>query len=272
MTVISITYAPIAPLMMGFATLGLCLYYLAYRYNLLFVNATTIDTKGYVYAKALQHTLVGCYLAAICLIGLLAIRAAVAPLVLMIIFLIAMVLYHISLNSAMKPLLLYLPRSLEAEEQALLNSHDRLLDRDGAYGDNTGVPHGVQSNTFAKKTFTDKGTPTPKKVSFLKKFFRPDVYCNYAEMRKLVPHDFADISYSPEVERDAYQHPAVTNIVPLLWVPRDPMGVSRQEVSHTNQVTPMTDEGAYFLETGKLVWDQDVMEGRAPIHEDKIYY
>jgi hypothetical protein len=109
-------------------------------------------------------------------------------------------------------------------------------------------------------------------VSAFKRFLRPDVYASYAVLRKLVPQDYAEIRYSPEVERDAYQDPAVNAIAPLLWVPHDEMGVSRQECLHTNKVTPMTDEGAFFNEKGKIVWDEDETGGRPPIFEEKIYY
>ena len=261
---ISITYAPIAPLMMGFAVIGLCLYYIAYRYNLLFVNTSVIDTKGFVYAKALKHTLVGCYLAVICLIGLFGIQYAAAALILMIIFLVFMILFHISLNNAIDPLLHYLPRSLEAEEQSLLADHEGIHQHDGAFGNNT--KNGMEET----KAAGEKSKPGQPKVSFIKKWLRPDLYCSYQMCRKLVPHDFAEIIYSPETERDAYQHPAVTNITPLLWIPRDEMGVSRQECAHTNKVTPMTDEGAHFNEKGKIVWDQDALDGRAPIYEEKV--
>ena len=247
--------------MMGFATIGLCLYYVAYRYNLLFVNTSSIDTKGYVYAKALNHTLVGCYLSVICLIGLFGIQAAPAPLALMIVFLIFMILFHISLNNAVKPLMYYLPRSLEAEEASLLENMEALAHHDGAIGQNT-HKNGVGNGAYESKEATEHTTEPTKKVSFFKKFLRPDIYCDFKTMRKLVPHDFAEIIYSPEVERDAYQHPAVTNITPLLWVPRDEMGVSRAEARDTSKITPMTDEGATFNDKGKIVWDQEYMEGK----------
>ena len=40
-------------------------------------------------------------------------------------------------------------------------------------------------------------------------------------------------TYSAEAERDAYCHPSITSQAPLLWIPRDPLGVSSQEVAHT---------------------------------------
>jgi calcium permeable stress-gated cation channel len=185
-----------------------------------------------------------------------------------VVLLVIMILYHISLNNAINPLLYYLPRSLEAEETALLADHEALQAHDGAYGKNH-IAKNVAEETKQVSEKSDGGKP---KVNFFKKWLRPDIYCSYSEMRKLVPHDFAEILYSPETERDAYQHPAATNVTPLLWVPRDEMGVSRQECAHTNKVTPMTDEGAHFNDKGKVVWDQEALDGRAPIYEEKIYY
>ena len=267
LTVISITYSCIAPLIMGFATIGLWLFYMAFRYNMLFVNTSDVDTKGLVYPRALQHTLVGCYLAVICMIGLFGIRAATGPLILMIILLIAMVLYHISLNAAIQPLLLHLPRSLEVEE-ALLTDPEA-----GSSSSGGREKGGGSADSFATSDTQHPLGPAPhKQPSVIKKFIRPDIYANYATMRRLVPHGFAEIAYSPEVERDAYLHPAVTDESPLLWIPRDSMGVSRQECAHTSEVTPMTDAGAGFNEKGRIVWDRDALEGRPPIYEEKIYY
>jgi len=251
---------------------------IAYRYNLLFVQTSDVDTKGLTYAKALNHTLVGCYLAVICLIGLTAIQFAAPALVLSIILLVVMILYHVSLNSAIQPLLYYLPRSLEAEEAALLANHDGMAMHDGAYGHN-GLGHSINdvdgkgrdSEATNEKSVNGATNPGHGKASLWKKWLRPDIHCNYDAMRKLVPHDFADIHYTPEQERDAYQHPAVTDSVPLLWIPRDELGVSAQECVHTNKVTPMTDEGAYLNEKGKIVWNH-ASDERPPIYEEKIYY
>lgn len=269
LTVVSITYSAIAPLIMGFATIGLLLFYFAYRYNLLYVNTSIIDTKGLVYAKALKHTLVGCYLSAVCLIGLFAIRSAdggIGPLVLMVIFLIFMILYHISLNSAFEPLLNFIPRSLEAEEQSLVRAETGESPMDGDYYGKTPLTHGSFSSN-------EKSVPANKKApGMIKKFLRPDIYASYHIMRQLVNRDFAEIIYSNEIERDAYQHPAVLDATPLLWVPRDRSGVSRQECAHTNKVTPMTDEGAHLDEKGNIVWDMEGTDGRPPIYEERVYY
>jgi hypothetical protein len=74
------TYSLLAPLVLGFATVGITLFYIAYRYNVLFVTNNTIDTKGLMYPLALQHLLVGVYLGEICMIGLFSISTPSGPL------------------------------------------------------------------------------------------------------------------------------------------------------------------------------------------------
>ncbi|KAK2766798.1 hypothetical protein FQN54_006112 [Arachnomyces sp. PD_36] len=273
--VIAITYSAIAPLVLGFATIGLYLFYFAYRYNMLYVSNTNIDTKGLVYSRALQQTTTGCYLLIVCLIGLFAIgtasdNAALGPLVLMIIFGVFCVLYHMSLMQALDPLLNYLPKNLEAEEEALLASEGKHTNGDGVPS-SSGAAAGADGADPEKAVANGAGTTqTGKKPNFLAKFFRPDVYTNYAAMRSLVPSDFAEISYDPEVARDAYFHPSITADLPLLWIPRDAAGVSRQEVHHSSKVIPISDEDANLDENNKIVWNED--KGQPPIYEDKIYY
>lgn len=252
--------------------------YFAYRYNLLFVYNADIDTKGLVYPRALQQTTTGVYLAILCMIGLFAIKVAIGPLILMIAYLIFAVLYHVSLNSAMDPLLKFLPKSLEAEEESLLALEDGQVSGDGMAnekGTHVAASNNIGRNGTASRggqSSADKDLPAPpqKKPNFISKWLRPGKFTDYHTLRRLVPRGFADISYSPETERDAYYHPAIASPTPLLWIPRDAAGVSRQEVKHTSRVIPITDEGAHFDEKNKIVWDQE--SGRPPIYEEKVYY
>ncbi|KAJ5807439.1 hypothetical protein N7447_010895 [Penicillium robsamsonii] len=289
LTVVAIVYSCIAPLVMGFGTIGLYLFYFAYRYNLLYVSNATIDTQGRCYTRALQHLTVGCYLSMVCLIGLFAIgsganRMALGPLILMIIFLVFVILYHLSLNSAMEPLLNYLPKNLEAEEEGLLaaekannlsslNEQSKTDDLTAPSGSvsphrDSGIAN-VGSVDSAEKGLTEPSSTAPKPNIFTK-FLRPDLYQNYHQMRKLVPGSTDIVTYPAEAERDAYCHPVVNSQPPLLWIPRDPLGVSSQEVAHTMRVIPITDEDAYLDENCKIKWNEE--KGEPPIYEEKIAY
>jgi calcium permeable stress-gated cation channel len=252
-----ITYAAIAPLVLGFATITLGLFHLAWRYNILFVTDTKIDTRGLIYPRALKQLFSGIYISEICMIGLFGASVAIGPLVLMVVFLVFTVLFHVTINNALNPLLYNLPRSLEVEEQSLRLELGAI---------NNGEKNGKSVNEKVSSS------PTEKKPGFVAKFLKPWTHQDYATLRKLVPHDRFDYDnlYTDEVERDAYYPPSVTSPAPLLWIPEDPAGISKQEVRDTGRVIPITDEGCVLTEKNKLEWDTEGV--RPPLWEEKIYY
>ena len=230
------------------------------RYNMIFVYNATIDTKGLVYPRALKHLTVGIYIGEVCLIGLFGINQAPGPTVLMVIFLVFSVLFHMCVLNAYPPLLDTLPRSLEVEEEHLLS-----LEKGHSNGESADeIKNGAESSGGPTSL-----PPPHKKPSLITKWMRPDLYTDYHTLRRLVERDFANIEYTPEIERGAYHNPAVTSEAPLLWIPRDKMGISRQEIAHTSKAIHITDEGAEFDEKGNIHWDPDT---RPPIFQDKIYY
>lgn len=228
---------------MGFATIGLYLFYFAYRYNMLYVSNANIDTQGKVYTRALQQLTVGCYLSVACMIGLFAIgtaqeRIALGPLVLTIILLVFMVLFHVSLNQAMEPLINFLPKNLEAEEQSLLSQSEH---------EGNGAADGDSAEKGLKPTIVADA----KQTNFLVRYLRPDKYASYYHLRQWAPNPDDLPPYTPQVEEDAYYHPSVTAKAPLLWIPHDPLGVSKQEVKHSSKVIDITDEDAWLNEIGR---------------------
>ncbi|KAG0634556.1 hypothetical protein HOY80DRAFT_1059758 [Tuber brumale] len=257
-TVIAITYSIIAPLVLGFAVVGLGLLYFAYRYNFLFVYNVDIDTKGLVYPRALYQTLTGVYLAEVCLIGLFAIRKAVGPLVLQVAFLVFTILFQLSLSSSVEPLLKFLPKNLEKEEERLLSVEDGT---DGAEYELEGLAGPARDGPSKEANHPEgaEGAQT-KPGGFFARFMRPETYYSYAHMRKVIPQDYPEIVYGPEVEKEAYLNPAVSSEPPVLWVPRDEGGVSRQEVAHTSGVIGISDGGAILNEKSRVCW----IEGEMP--------
>ncbi|KAI1806127.1 DUF221-domain-containing protein [Daldinia bambusicola] len=266
--VISITYAAIAPLVLGFATIGLSLFYLAWRYNVFFVTDTQVDTRGLIYPRALKQLFSGIYIAELCMIGIFATSVAIGPLVLMVAFLVFTILFHITLNNAIDPLLYNLPRTLGVEEES--KSQIESSTRHTSYSTvQTGDQDGISD---AKKTSSGNTVVAGKKPGFLAKFLKPWQYCDYESMRKLVPHDQVDTNnfYTDEIERNAYFPPSVSSATPLLWIPEDPMGISKQEVRDSGKVIPITDEGCILSDKNKLEWDTETV--RPPVWEEKIYY
>ena len=237
------TYSCIAPLILGFAFLGLYLVYQAYRYNFLFVYDIQVDTKGLVYPRALQHLLTGLYLAEICLIGLCAIKGAIGPVIIMALFMVGNILAHMSLNDALAPLNSFLPRSLDAEEEMLQEKEDE-----------------VAAINEERR---------PRAMAFWK-WFHPNVYKDYAALRQKIRRNVEGVSYTPEEMRTAYFEPCVASPPPTLWIPRDKWGFSNHEVLETDPVVSITDEGAHLNEKNKIVWDK--YDPHLPLRELKILY
>ncbi|KAH6605370.1 hypothetical protein Trco_007077 [Trichoderma cornu-damae] len=273
--VISITYSVIAPLILFWSSIGMGLFYLAYRYNILFVTETQVDTHGLIYPRALKQLFAGIYLAEICMVGLFAVSKAAGPAVLMAIFLAFTILYHITLSRTLDPLLYGLPRSLQAEEDAI---------QARAAGNGTGISieEGLASNNVSHEDAAAAGkAPGPKvalgasskKGNFVLRFLQPWIYADYASLREWFTSEehFAEpIQYPDDVVAEAYLPPSVSSKTPILWIPLDPAGLSKQEVAASSKVIPMTDEGAALDEKNHITWDAE--GARPPIWEEKIYY
>jgi hypothetical protein len=240
----------------------LYLFYLAYRYNILYVYDTGPDTKGLLYPRAMQQLFVGIYIGEICIIGLLAValgkqpKGGIGPLILMIILLVVTALYHIALNSAIAPLLKYLPKDLGAEER-----HLRRLATGTSVGETT-TNEEVEKNGVTDKPVGDSLLDAPKhpRPNMLTKFLKPHIYADYATMRRLMPTEMLEEQDMDDVlVRDAYLPPSTWAECPRLIVPRDPVGISGPEVLASGKVVPITDAGATLDEKNKIVVDDDKM-------------
>lgn len=250
--------------MLLFAAIGLFFFYFAYRYNFLYVYDTGVDTRGAVYPRALQQLFVGLYIAEVCLLGLFATRlnthGAIGPFVLMILLLLTTVIFNVGLNSALGPLIKFLPKSLEAEERLSLlavESGQTTVAKEDGHDDEKDLEPGAHKNGAGVHT----EIPGPvKKPNILTKFLHPGIYNDYHTMRKLVPGMVSDDDAEDEgMVRDAYLPPAVWSEIPQLVIPRDSLGISQQEIHQTPSVIPIGDHGAVLNDKGKIIVDDDVM-------------
>ncbi|KAK5212168.1 hypothetical protein LTS13_007962 [Exophiala xenobiotica] len=327
--VITLSYALIAPVVLGFAAVGVGFLHVVYRYNLIYVYDSEIDTKGLVYPRALLQMILGLYFAEICMIGLFGLRSAIGPVVLTAILLVITVLVHISLIDAVRPFLNSLPKTLTVEEdrQHLLDTeppnhetsamgrdqYDRWAEpwlydpeqegEEHILGSTRGAADGVRLEgargavdtltdgfkTIVKKKIEKDHPEINAQLGFTAAFFRrwirpdpaqksnwllrwlhPEIYSDYTVLRRLVPEDLPDPKYPEELERDIYFPPSFLGKPPTLWIPKDPGGISRQEVDHTKKVIPVTDEYVSIDEDGRLNIDLD--EPRLVFDIDRLRY
>ncbi len=114
-------------------------------------------------------------------------------------------------------------------------------------------------------------SPDPNvKPNFFIKWLHPEVYADYTILRQMIPADAPDPVLPEDYARKAYYSPSMMTPAPVLWIPQDPGGVSRQEVAHTSKVIQVTDEGAYLDEkTNRIIMDLDAP---SPVIIEKIIY
>ncbi|KAI2603260.1 DUF221-domain-containing protein [Hypoxylon fragiforme] len=270
--IIAIAYSCIAPLVLGFAAAGLSLYYISYRYNLLFVIQPKIDTKGQAYTLALQHLLTGIYIAELSLFGLFVMRTSTGPSIIIVILLIVTVLYNVLMNKYLAPLEQFLPADLTARSE----------------GGDEGAPllasaEEGQANTISHIQRLGQQAHIPQTVAErvldpIARFFEPQFFASYNAMRAWLQEggsfeDEDDVQeYSEEQLRSAYLNPALTSKTPLIWLAKDPMGASKVEISENEQNgLKASDEGAWLDEKGKVKWSvEDFSE--VPIWKKGVKY
>lgn len=297
---LGIVYSVVAPFILFWSTLALFLFYIAYRYNILFVSETAVDTQGLIYPRALKQLFVGIYLGEVAMVGMFAVVKSPGPAVLMAAFLVFTILFHITLMRSLDPLLYGLPRSLEAEETIILQSgathDDGVVDEKGVTNDTNGIngANATGSTNGASSALGKDGKDgkdgkavvpdgndygVEKKGNMFTRFLKPWIFSDYQTLRHMVPQE-QDINFAQfqetgaESERDAYFPPSVNSQPPQLWIPEDPLGVSKHEIAETSKVIPISDKGARLDEKNKVVWSEDLddVEKLPPIYQEREYY
>ncbi|KAI0382531.1 DUF221-domain-containing protein [Hypomontagnella monticulosa] len=268
--IIAIAYSCIAPLVLGFAAAGLSLYYFSYRYNLLFVIQPKIDTKGQAYTLALQHLLTGIYIAELSLLGIFSLRKVTSPLVLIAILFVITILYNALMNKYLTPLEHFLPSDLATSAEEDDETAPLLSPVEEGQAHTTSRIQRLGQRAHIPETVVERV------LEPIARFFEPQVFASYKSMRSWLQDggslDEEIPEYTEEQLQKAYLNPALTAATPLIWIARDPIGVSKNEVSENEQHgLKASDEGAWLDEEGKLKWSsQDFDE--VPIWKQSIVY
>jgi hypothetical protein len=221
------------------------------------VLTNNIDTKGAAYGRALQQLMTGVYISEVCLIGLFSINTSIGPIVLMVVFLIATAIYHAIMRNALRPLVKYLPDSIDGDvsfKHADIGSYELK----------------ANSPPTETQTLTSKGVGK-RKAGLFAKFFDPRKYASHQAVRALVPQ-YAAPRYDEWEEERAYFHPSIRAEKPRLWIVRDDLGISRKEVRDSSSVVDISDEFATFNEKGKVIWNGQEQVDRMPLWEKRVDY
>jgi len=307
---IGLVYSVISPLIMIFNIFTFGLFWMVYRYNLLFVTNFKFDTGGLLFPRAINQLFTGLYIMEICLIGLFFLVqdesgsvACFPQAIIMIVVAVLTFLYQRTLNKAFGPLLTYLPITLEDEavekdkefarqyderrrlalvegeqegddvnellerredQERAADSHAEKIELQKIEADKRAKKHGrhpvIKSANKDRWSASDRGSRLKKSLDLktlerlnpfnqLPVFKSRDVEAqeaeNVANLRRKnraefalfddIPDEIEDLS--PE-ERDrlvarAYQHSALRAKRPVIWIPRDDLGISDDEIYRT---------------------------------------
>jgi hypothetical protein len=106
------------------------------------------------------------------------------------------------------------------------------------------------------------------------KFFEPQKYASFeTNYKHLLKTSLGEpvSALSEEQEKKAYLPPAQTSKMSTLWIARDDLGVSKNELEALGKDLEVTDEGAWVNTKGKVEFDENALRD-LPIWKDTVYY
>ncbi|KAK6214163.1 hypothetical protein LQW54_004589 [Pestalotiopsis sp. IQ-011] len=251
MVIIALAYACISPLVMGFASAGLAIFYLSYRHNIFFVIQPKLETKGRCYTRSLSQILTGVYVGELTLIGLMGLRKATGPSILMAILFFGTVIYNHFTNRFLNPLEDRLPSKLigegEGEEDALLAAEEGEEVLEEAHG--RSLIHHLGRDARVPHRILDP----------IARFFEPQIYTSHRVMKRYMKDlDGDPPTYTDEQHESAYIHPTLTSKTPKIWLPSDKAGLSKTEIEANSKAgITTTDEGAWLDDKNRVVFERD---------------
>ncbi|EEQ41383.1 hypothetical protein CLUG_05511 [Clavispora lusitaniae ATCC 42720] len=270
LAIITLAFSIIAPMILLFAAVAFALIYIAYCHNLTYVFVEGPDSRGAHYPVALMQTFTGIYIGQICLLGLFVVGKGWGPIVVEAIGLGFTIFAHIQIKAAFNRLLTVVP--IDAMKSLDGYSHTPSYDGESDYKtkvlakhhksyeekkEENEVEHNLEENVENGQSLVplmaDRESKSVKADNFLIRWIRPDIFLNYSHAKQLIP---ATYNIEPEIQdnKHAYEQPFISAKMPTLWIPKDPMGWSTQEIKENSSFVTMSDENSGFTEKGNIVY------------------
>lgn len=285
--VIALSYAVIAPLVLGFATVEIGLIYLSYRYNMLYALDTHVDTKGGFYARALQQLMVGVYLGELCLLGLFGLNignsvVSAGPTVMQGVLIIATVIFHILMLRKLKHVdLTSHPNNFDQRDAEAAHPVEQTAapheGSDSEMSDQALVSGLSRRNVSRHNSALAPPNNTQPKRSLVQRTFSPHTLSADQLSASLDRRFNTPVSpYTRQEILEAFLHPALAQRQKVIWLARDAAGVSKYEVAQLIEVlgrhgVECTDECAFMDENGKVSWNPETVR-QVPLWEEPVVY
>ncbi|KAJ2934197.1 hypothetical protein H1R20_g2935, partial [Candolleomyces eurysporus] len=266
LTVISLAYSIISPIINGLAVLAFFLFFQLYKYLFLWVleQDQRRDTGGLFFPKAIQHVLVGLYLQQICLAALFFLarnadeKATSVPQgALMVVLIVVTAGFHAILNNSYRPLIVALPLSLKDRLGRGVSVEETKTDVDDVDETQAKDRPERKSGEIVRKTVNtpaelEAGIQEERREGGAVAIDRTGNTSEDAQKRdKAIADEKEDLERN-EVEEYGFAHPATSRPQRTVWIPHfTTQDLPDPEASEKEQDKKVDEETADFIATLK---------------------
>ncbi|RUS27954.1 hypothetical protein BC938DRAFT_482527 [Jimgerdemannia flammicorona] len=245
---IAMTFSTIAPLVPVFAAVYFGLFYVVYRYQLLYVYTIGLQTAGLYFYKALWHCFVGLLIQQVTMMGLFLLRGAWAQGIIALAVLVATLISMYFAKHAYTPQVLGVPVTrMDVESTpgttALPNADDSVDEYPDLKPDKTLTAHDVA----LFKELTELVDPhDTDAAAFLPGLFqswdspagamRNGKRGKTSAVPQLPPLAIHRVSRPARSMATLYVHPSLSTRAPKVWLPRDRWGIAKNEQEEMREV------------------------------------
>ncbi|ORY07578.1 DUF221-domain-containing protein [Basidiobolus meristosporus CBS 931.73] len=228
--VIGTVYSTIAPLLLIFVTLYFLIFYFVYHHQFQYVyDFSKFQSGGLLLPKAMYQMFVGLYIFHLTLAGLVSAKGAYAQLVMQIILLVITIAANLYGLRGFGPLIKYLPINVvedsslvgltaeRASEEGYAETISSMrTDSDSSIIQMQPLGNGEKEEKFEHESFTGSSHDS----------MQPTLYVSKPRVRSKVPGP-PIYNQGPD---SAFLHPALRDPVPIVWLPKDTLGIADKEV------------------------------------------
>ncbi|RDX47260.1 DUF221-domain-containing protein [Lentinus brumalis] len=236
--VITLAYSIISPIINGLSVAMFFLMYQLWKYQFLWVldSNPASETGGLYFPKAIQHIFVGMYIQQICLAALFFLArdqnnkaSAIPEGALMIVLIAFTAFYHLIINNSYGPLIEFLPLTLADQAHGKTDENVNVaaqeLDDDVSCKD-VKVQNQEQANATSTSRASDE--KARKRASLAGSLDVDKAKATQVEEGgPSTPTSLRGVD-EEEGPKDFY-HPASVDPQPVVWIPRDPLGLGEAE-------------------------------------------
>ncbi|KAK9766773.1 phosphate metabolism protein 7 [Basidiobolus ranarum] len=248
--VIGIVYSTIAPLLLIFVTTYFLIFYFVYHHQFQYVyDFSKFQSGGLLFPKAIYHMFVGLYIYHLTMAGLVSAKGAYAQLIMQIILLVLTFAANLYGLRGFGPLIKFLPINIVEdptliglmENQACEEGYAETISSMGTESNSSMIQmHKLDKHLESEKNdyhiqYNNGDNTTPRNSTC------STLNCS----RRKSKHNTALPPVYNQGPDSAFLHPALREPVPVVWLPKDTLGIADREIYALEKAgQPATTEGS----------------------------